>query len=486
MRKFLIPSVCLMVGLLLGAPLGWTVAQQTQDSIPAGVYQSDDGYGISLNLLWTPTASSTPFPTWTMTPVVQPSATHTPVPSVTPFVSPTPEDTRTPQPTSLPTLTPTPTITPTPLPGNCWGVTTANLNARTEPGGEWLGLIPAGSTLTLTSYWIYSGAVWYEHYWLPDPNDPNAYLNAWSHSGWIDIRTPDECLKIPNVTPQAARIIDGFHLLVGAVETVLYYLDDVATLKSLTHSHTLALVAKEAYPRIVIVYRSLYNNNGQIDGPTTDEWFNPYIYWQKLKPHLVLGFDYYEFINEWGGVGRDVIADFNIAMLDYMARDGYCGLAFSEGPGNPEIPAWDEYVRVLRWIDDQPCGTWPDGRTKYHGMALHQTGHMPDWVETLPNSYTKNPWIYARLEIVRDFLLANHHYNLADFKGPIYITEMGWTDYTNPNEEFTCEEVKAGLDLTRSEYLATGLIDGFHIWNFWGENSWRWVDLTPCLPVMYP
>jgi hypothetical protein len=172
-------------------------------------------------------------------------------------------------------------------------------------------------------------------------------------------------------------------------------------------------------------------------------------------------------------------------MLELMAQDGYCGLAFSPGPGNPPLSAWDDWVHTLRWIDTHPCGTWPDGSPKYHGLAIHQAGKLPDWVPTSPGNYSKNPWVYRRIELVRDYLLQNKNYDLLDLRGPIYVTELGWEDYTIPNEHFTCEEVRAGLDVTREMFLDDGLVDGFHIWNFRGPDGFGWVDLTPCLPVIY-
>lgn len=185
-------------------------------------------------------------------------------------------------------------------------------------------------------------------------------------------------------------------------------------------------------------------------------------------------------MNECGPPSRAIEADFQIAMLELMAEHGYCGLAFSPGPGNPEIPAWDEWVRVLRWINDHPCKPGV-----YHGLAVHQSGKMPEWVETLPGSYLKDPWIYNRLEVVRLYLLANHDFSLRTFKGPIYITELGWSDYTIPNQSFTCEQVRAGLDETREMHRIGDMVTGFHIWNFRNPSGFYWTDLTGCLPVMY-
>lgn len=430
--------------------------------------------------------TATPWPTFTPTATVfTPPPTFTQIPSVTPIhssVTPTQEDTRTPKP---PTPTITPTATATPLQAVCWGQVTADtLNVRDKPWGAILGQVEQGQYLAFEAKqkdefdnW------WYRIYWLPD--QPGFLDGSYVHLGWIQIDLDADCDDLPDETPQVSRLLDGLHMLVGAQEQTLNWIDHYGTLKGLTHSDKLPLLAKQINPEIVIVYRSLFNANGQIDGPTPDEWLKPDLYWSKLRDYLVPGFDYYEFINEWGPPSRKIEADFNIAILDLMAQDGLCGLAFSPGPGNPEIPAWDEWVRTLHWIDDHPCGTWPDGRTKYHGLAIHQAGKLPEWVETLPDNYSKNPWIYARIEAVDIYLKLTHDYDLHDFKGPIYVTEMGFEDYTIPNEEFTCEEVRAGLGETRGMYVETGLIDGWHLWNFQGADMWFWVDLTRCLPVIY-
>jgi hypothetical protein len=94
------------------------------------------------------------------------------------------------------TSTPSPEPpTATPLPGKCYGVTNANLHVRDEPGGNSLGVIPAGDTLTLEGYWTYLGYDWYEHYWLPGQV-------GYSHSSYIDISPDADCSEIPDVTPQ--------------------------------------------------------------------------------------------------------------------------------------------------------------------------------------------------------------------------------------------------------------------------------------------
>lgn len=411
-----------------------------------------------------------------------------PTPVVSPSPTATPTATNTPSPTPTATNTPTPTTEPEPtqeIPCVMENTADGPINVRTSPqlSGLKVGEIPREGVIFVEGYYDDPFYRWLYFHWLGgfawtanlriDPNDPN------NQNGWYTV--VGSCNDLIEMHP----LLDGPHLLIGASENVLSYLDYWGTAKSLTHSDNLTRLAKEIKPSIVIVYRSLYNCHGQIDGPLLDEQRNADLYWECLRPFLPAGPDYYEIINEWGFESRAQEADWHIRMLELMAANGKCGLAFSDGPGNPEIPAWNEYIRVLRWIDENPCGTWPSGRLKYHGVALHQSGKLPDWVPTLPGNYSKNVWVYNRHQIVDLYLRANFDYSLEEFKGPIYITEMGFQDYTIPNEEFTCSEVRAGLDETRALYQLTNIIDGFHLWNFWGATSTGWVDLTHCLPELY-
>lgn len=477
----------ILVALLIIAGVTMSEAQDDGDQClrlgADGEYEWFDCYNPPW-LLPSSTPTNTPSPTASPTPTNTPTATPTltPTPDVT--IEPT-IDVGTP----VPTDTPGPTLPP-PDPEKCYG--TVQVQGLRLRAGPYIGAAILGA-------WNEGDRVWIHRVVYDEVNDqrtdewgevsaPDGGKAGWSaiwhdRTNYIVYDTTQACSDVRFPEPEV--ILDGLHLLVGAQQVVLNWLPHFGTLKGLTHSDQIPLMAKQLQPETVIVYRSLYNGHGQSDGPSADEWTNPAKYWDGLRPFLVGGFDYYEFVNEVGPPNRAVEADFNIAMLDLMAQDGYCGLAFSPGPGNPEIPAWDEWVRTLRWIDAHPCGTWPDGRVKYHGLAIHQAGKLPEWVPTLPDNYSKNVWIYGRIDAVDLYLKLTHGYDLHDFKGPIYVTEMGFEDYTIPNEQFTCEEVKAGVDATRTLYQTNGLVDGFQLWNFWGPDAFGWVDLTPCLSVIY-
>jgi len=309
-------------------------------------------------------------------------------------------------------------------------------------------------------------------------NDEWAQIEFESVQGWIAAYYQGEALAHYDPTEQCLWIRFpepekvGFHLMLGVKRDVLDYSDRIGTIKATTGAEVVALEAKRRNPQLTIVFRSLLTQDGQVDGPSGGEWYNPAIYYARLRPYLVDGFDYYEFINETRGPSPAVEADFNIALLDLLGRDGKCGLAFSPALGTPELDAWVEWARVIDWIAEHPCGT------RYHGLALHQPGIMPDDIQTLPESYLRNLWITHRHLLINQVLRGA----LDDFPGPIYITELGWEDYTIPNQAFSCDQVARALRAT-DDFYQDSFVTGFHVWNFGGQG--QWVDLTHCLPVLF-
>jgi len=396
------------------------------------------------------------------------------VPTLTPTIPlPTPSDVpATPQ--------PTPTATPI-LTGECILTVVSYLNVRPGPSVE------SGARIGV----IYST----DQHIVVD--DVRLYTNGdrWAHIttdgglvGWSAMVYNGAVYAVLADTAECNRLtatavpIAGYHVLVGATENILLHVDQLGTMKCLTHSEALCLAAKDRNPELKIVYRSLFNQDGMIDGPSNWEWYSPASYYAKLKPYWASGFDYYEYINEWNAPSWSVRADWEISMMELMGRDHLCGLFGSFGPGNPPMEAWEELLRVFKWIDENPCSVWPDGTPKYHGLAIHQTGVMPAWVPLGPDSYIGNIYITHRHEIVADYLRESLGYDLEQFKGPIYVTEMGWENYTIPDEQFSCEEVAAGFAATVELYLHNylyQLVDGFHLWNLGGAGGW--VDLTNCL-----
>ena len=437
----------------------------------------------------TPTPAATVIATWTPTATLTPPTTNTPRPTATAYVQPSP----TPETVVLPTLTAT---TP---PKTCSLRATVTLRVRSGAGTEY-GQVDnwwTGDEKTFTAFqydasemylWGQHDSGWSAVFWQQDAS--GVYQGAWLIAGGEGAAVCRDVTGWPwNLYPPEpiARDIGGYHVLMGASQTFLYHLDGVGWVKALTNSEHLALQAKQINPDIVIIDRSLLIGGYMRDAPVRDEWDHPEIYYPLVRQGWTAGFDYYEFKNEIDHSDPAKEADFNIAMLELMGNDGYCGLAMSSGPGHPPMEYWDELIRLLRWIDANPCGHWPDGTVKYHGLALHQTGVMPAWVLRNPLSYIYNTWITGRHVIISEYLEAKYGYSLRKdspgehFRGVIVITEMGFQDYVIPNTVFTCEEVRGGWEATINSYKATNIIDGFNLWNIGSGN--HWVDLTGCLPM---
>lgn len=173
-----------------------------------------------------------------------------------------------------------------------------------------------------------------------------------------------------------------------------------------------------------------------------------------------------------------VMVDFSIRIAQLAARDGRAILAFSWYPGAPEIADWDVLYDYLVWADANPL---PDGR--HHGVALHAAGYAPP--EQVPaGSWVNDVWVAGRHTLVNARLLQTKGYSLKQFKGPIYITELGWDDgYQSTSMGslgWGCAQYAAAVARTRTVLSEQGIIDGIHIWNFGSGGTTIWVDLSPC------
>jgi hypothetical protein len=442
-------------------------------------------------------ASATPTPTiaptWTATYTYTPPPTNTPHPSATAHIEPSP---------TVEVVTPSATITPTlevfpACSGEVNNASGLNLRSKHDLTGDKIIQLQDGETVEIEHVYVYEQHV-NEWAFVKTNTGFAGWLAAYFYGGqqllaWDELS--EMCLPpyvtfeyVNNPLPtKVAKCIGGLHVLMGASQYFLNFLDGVCWVKGLTGSEHLALQAKAIDPSIIIIDRSLLIGGHLRDGPTKVEWDDPAGYYKLVKPGWTPGFDYYEFKNEDDASDPAKETDFNIAMLDLMGKDGYCGLAMSSGPGNPPLEYWYELIRLLRWIDANPCGTWPDGTLKYHGLAWHVTGKMPPWVKRDPLSYIYNLWITERHVFINELLETAFNYSLRDdyegerFKGVIVVTEMGWQDYVIPNTEFSCEEVRAGWQATIEAYEATQIIDGFTMWNLGGTG--QWVDLSGCMPM---
>ncbi len=456
----------------------------------------------------TPTATHTPAPTATLIPTNTPRPAATAVPTLGPSPTRTPWPTITPIPTDnfplptheatvLPTQPPEPTI----IPKVCRLQASKGINIR---DGASLTATPIGSW-ALGSYRVF------------DKFSPTPKGYMWGHSsqspaGWSVVyddatfewwvygtAEAGECYTVPdwppNLMPPApiarAACLLAFHLIVGSNNTFIALGDGkVCGAKGTTHTQPLLDLLKAVNPNAVTIYRSLHNSNGMIDGPLAWEWYNPDAYYDKARPYAEIGrYDYVEYMNEWG-LPRlpDGSEDwpqwerFTIRMLERFTADGQCALFGSFGPGAPDIPGWPYIVDVMQWSDAHPCAP---GR--YHGWATHTTLPMPDWVTINPASYIRNPWIIERDLIFRDWARANRGYNLAAFKGGVYVTEGGWSDYSVVfDRDFSCDEVAAGWRLTVADYTARRpWVRLIALWTLTRDGDPSWYNLQSCLSLLF-
>lgn len=308
----------------------------------------------------------------------------------------------------------------------------------------------------------------------------------------VDVTGWPEDLEPPASFAWLPDEIDGGHVLVGANRlALLQYADKWEWCKALDHSQQVCLDMQRLSPETITIYRSLRNDNGQIDGPLPWEWHAPEVYYAKTRKYWPDGFDFYETTNEWGApqtMGQDdwdLRMDFDIRLMELAAADGKCVLFGAFGPGGPPEAAWPGLVRVFRWIDEHgQCSVWPDGSPRYHGYAIHQTFMMPDSVYVPPENYINNLWITHRDIIFRQYAIEHEDYDIANSRAIWIVTEGGWEDYSVPNYPFSCEEVAQGWALTRAHYMENRpWIKGVTIWNFTIPDG-HWVDLTACLPLM--
>lgn len=150
----------------------------------------------------------------------------------------------------------------------------------------------ARDTATFSQFQAAEGYLWGYHddqgWSVVAIYDPESdYVSWWAYSiqtdslfctdveGWPDGLQPP---------PIIAAKLDGFHLIVGAVQTLLNYVDFIGTMKGTTHADAIPLMAKAYDPDIVIVFRSLYTTNGQQDCPSAEQWRDPEGYYHSLRP----------------------------------------------------------------------------------------------------------------------------------------------------------------------------------------------------------
>src|SRR3990167_2274800 len=236
-------------------------------------------------------------------------------------------------------------------------------------------------------------------------------------------------------------------------------------LKCLNGTEHICLEAKRRNPNLTIIFRALNTCQGIADGPQMAGWYNPSTWFGCIRGYWPEGFDWYEIINEVGPPGDDfaLIAQFSIDMARMAAAEGKCILAFSFAPGNPEIARWSALLPYLLWANDHPCAPG-----KYHGIALHQSVYLPPSVPLQKGEWVNSLWVAGRDWIIDGYLQLNHGFSLAQFKGPIYLTEISLTDgYSGSwDDRWSCAELALSIKETKEGLSARPWITGFNWWNF--------------------
>jgi len=473
--------------------------------IPVGRYQGDSGLVLWVGMTTTPgaTETATNAPSATSTPI------YTQTPSETPTATPEPPTaTATPEfsPTPTQETTPLPTVTPD-YPKQCeLKVLVDGLRRRGGPGTSFPYYLPNladGTAITVDQFQAGAPYLWAR---LVGHTAGDVQLWSavrWNDTWWVDGHegTSETCVDVPGwpegLEPPEPIVLwptFGLHILLGAEWEPLEAFgiaEKMGTAKALSMTGWFGPRLLEANPDIVLVYRSLYVDDLMRDCPYIHEWFNADLYYEQISRHWPPGWDYYEIMNECPPPGADDfewMVEFHIDLAERAAADGRCILAFSFPPGNPLLEYWDVLAAYIEWAAEHPCGVWPDGTPKYHGLALHQTGYMagPYWPQD-PDSWINNPWIAGRDIKVNAQLAQDGHMTLDTFPGPVFLTEWGYTDGYSGNwsQTFSCEEIAAGVKESLRQYKSDHpWITGAHLWTYGDGGGGQWSSVEACVETI--
>ncbi len=446
------------------------------------------------------TPSYTSTPTRTNTPTATPTATRTRTPTATATRTPTP--TFTPSRTPTPALEPSPTpdtspLTPSPQPGKtCELKANEALKVRGAPSlsSAQVGTVWQGNNITVLEFRKAEGYLWARH-------GTNRWSAAYVYSTqawWFgvydssavcqDVQGWDSSVALPE--PIAGAVLIGPHITWPINEQVVAAtapLVQLAKCLPLAEGHCRTI--KALNPAVITLFRSYV-----VQWPTADEFYHDSRgYYLKVRAEWLRWYpeaDYFEYINEWDPPNDDYdrLAQFSIEVATYAAADGYCTLAGSFAPGHPSIAGWVKMVPYLRWANDHPCGTWPDGETKYHGLAWHAAGYMPEGINTSAWPWIGNIWVAGNAVLGNEAMRQVFGFGLVDFRGPKWVTEMGFTDGYEGSDQtsgFDCAQKAAGIRETKRRYAEDypGIFDGFASWN-WGKVN-NWTDDSGCGPGLF-
>jgi len=517
----------LLVALVLSVLALASLPARAQDrsSTPAGNATPapvlDDGGWITLGnwtVQWQPStgllrllplASPTPdapSATPTATPSATPSATVTPSATSTPTATPSatatpPGDVPTQEVTELPTMPPS-----TDIPHVCeGGVAASVLNVRADhsTSAGIVGKLYIGNRVVIERMYVIedarrewafvrSGALagWVASYYLLSDGTVDRYL-VWDDEdeSCYPPDMPVEWEVPPPVTPSPfdGDTLSGLHFAwfsdhAKAAQTAPL----VGLAKCLTLTGSMCDTMRAANPRLVTIYRDYRS-----ECPTRDQVYTDAAgYYARLRAlwQDAPGYDYYEVQNECpafhGQEDYAALAQFSIEVATRAAADGYCVLALSSYPGSPEISEFVQLEPYLRFADATPCGTWPNGAPKYHGLATHATGYCPASVDTSAYPWVGWIWVSGRHLLYAEALAQTRGYDMAAKRWPYLVTELGWTyGQDEDSGAFTAGELQACNRETVRVLSQQDIIDGFTVWNY-GQVG-QWLDYTPHLPGMF-
>lgn len=259
--------------------------------------------------------------------------------------------------------------------------------------------------------------------------------------------------------PVESVVLEGAHMLYSVnQDKARAHYSQWGTLKGTTGSDNTLAEYRAANPNGVTVYRSLHNAiYGQADcmpkHASISTWMSGLEpFWYDKKGYV----DLYEFENECGFSPEEQIYA-NIGAMEWANERGYCLLLFSFNPGVPELADWKIMAPpVLDYALAHPCGTWPDGRTKYHEVAMHyysitsQTGDY--WL------FQRYQWLYRALP---------EKYRTIG----VWFTEFG-SDWGGL--PLDCAKLRELVLYARDYYANDPLhvVRGYHIWSLGDSPIW--------------
>jgi hypothetical protein len=260
---------------------------------------------------------------------------------------------------------------------------------------------------------------------------------------------------------------------------VLNHSGQVTAAKCLDGSWLICIWLKEANPNVVTIARTLK------DRPPRP--YNAEQWWNEIKNSLPAGFDYYEIENEITPPDEewDQWVQFSIQMAQLVQRDkGGAMLAFSFGPGNPDLHQWIKLVPYMQWADSHPL---PNGH--YHGIAFHSSAYAT-FTPPAEGSWINNPYLTPDRVFVmaRAMVLSATGYDMLKSKLTWADTEVGLDDgYSGSwGYPWTCEQTANAYRTTRARLQTYADTYGLHIlftwWNV-GRIS-VWSSDHDCVPLM--